>query len=139
MLRLLLADDEPELRQIFALTLRKHGHSVDECARADDAMGRAIASRMNNREFDGLILDLAMPEMSGFDLLEKVRENGVLAPCLFVTAHCDDFGRARAHAAGALVFDKPVILAELVGAVEAMVQGTPCVTVPAVLMEEPIP
>lgn len=68
-LRILCIDDEPAIRFSIQVYLEDHGHTV---ATAQD--GLAGLKAIESQEFDGVLLDLAMPDMSGLEMLKKVRE-----------------------------------------------------------------
>jgi two-component system, OmpR family, alkaline phosphatase synthesis response regulator PhoP len=80
--KLMIVDDDVEMRTLLAEYFRRLGFEVTEKENGPGALQAASNSR-----FDCFILDVAMPEMSGFELLKKLRERGVQAPALFLTAH----------------------------------------------------
>lgn len=79
--QLLIVDDDAEMRALLAEYFRRLGFGVVERESAAAAL-QAVASD----RFDCFILDIAMPEMSGIDLLKKLRERGIDTPTLFLTA-----------------------------------------------------
>jgi two-component sensor histidine kinase/CheY-like chemotaxis protein len=68
-LRILCIDDEPAIRLSIQVYLEDHGHAVSTAQNGLEGL-KAIESQ----EFDGVLLDLAMPGMSGLEVLKKVRE-----------------------------------------------------------------
>jgi DNA-binding response OmpR family regulator len=78
----LIADDEFELRTLLAAYFRRLGFEVTEKENGLAALQTAATDC-----FDCLILDVSMPEMTGFELLRKLRERGVQTPAIFLTAH----------------------------------------------------
>jgi two-component system alkaline phosphatase synthesis response regulator PhoP len=80
--KLMIVDDDAEMRTLLAEYFRRLGFEVTEKESGPAALQTATASR-----FDCFILDVAMPDMSGFELLKKMRERGIQAPALFLTAH----------------------------------------------------
>ena len=80
--KLMIVDDDAEMRTLLAEYFRRLGFDVAEKESGQAALQSAAADR-----FDCFILDVAMPEMSGLDLLKKLRERGIVAPALFLTAH----------------------------------------------------
>src|SRR5213080_1284485 len=80
--KLMIVDDDAEMRTLLAEYFRRLGFEVAEKESGQAALQSAAADR-----FDCFILDVAMPEMSGLDLLKKLRERGIQAPALFLTAH----------------------------------------------------
>jgi FixJ family two-component response regulator len=79
---------------------------------------------------DCLILDLQMPEMTGLELLQHLRDVGIRIPTIIITAHADSGARERCVSAGAIAFlSKPVqdlALFAAIGAASRIVRnGTP--------------
>ena len=99
--RVLFADDDPFYRDIAKATLGEAGFSVVEASG-----GRAALEKLDAQSCDLLVLDLAMPDMSGFDVLEQVRgarKNNEL-PILVITGHDDTDSVVRAFDLGATSF-----------------------------------
>ena len=80
--RLLIVDDDPDLRMLLAGYFRRIGYEVEEKESAVDAIETAITGR-----FDCFIFDVSMPGMTGIDLLRRVRDRGIHTPAMFLTAH----------------------------------------------------
>jgi two-component system alkaline phosphatase synthesis response regulator PhoP len=80
--KLMIVDDDAEMRTLLAEYFRRLGFEVAEKESGPSALQAAAGNR-----FDCFILDVAMPEMSGFELLKKLRDRGVDTPALFLTAH----------------------------------------------------
>src|SRR5207245_217167 len=78
----MIVDDDAEMRTLLAEYFRRLGFEVTEKESGPTALQAATGNR-----FDCFILDVAMPEMSGFELLKKMRDRGIDAPALFLTAH----------------------------------------------------
>jgi DNA-binding response OmpR family regulator len=78
----MIVDDDAEMRTLLAEYFRRLGFDVSE-----KENGHAALQAVANDRFDCFILDVAMPEMSGIDLLKKMRERGIDTPALFLTAH----------------------------------------------------
>jgi two-component system alkaline phosphatase synthesis response regulator PhoP len=78
----MIVDDEVELRTLLAEYFRRLGFEVTEKENGVAALQTATTDR-----FDCMILDVSMPEMTGVELLKKLRERGVQTPALFLTAH----------------------------------------------------
>jgi DNA-binding NtrC family response regulator len=79
--RLLIVDDEPAVARVLATYFTRQGWQVRECQSAADALEVTAAA-----EFDVVITDLCMPEMSGTEFLAKLREQGRTMPVLVITA-----------------------------------------------------
>ena len=80
--RLLIVDDDADMRMLLAEYFRRLGFDVEERESGTAGLEPAVAGN-----FDCFIFDVSMPGMSGFELLKKVRERGVQTPTLFLTAH----------------------------------------------------
>jgi two-component system alkaline phosphatase synthesis response regulator PhoP len=80
--KLMIVDDDAEMRTLLAEYFRRLGFDVAEKESGADALQAATTDR-----FDCFILDVAMPEMSGIELLKKLRDRGVDTPAMFLTAH----------------------------------------------------
>jgi two-component system, OmpR family, alkaline phosphatase synthesis response regulator PhoP len=80
--RLLIVDDDADMRLLLAEYFRRLGFQVEERESGGAALEPAVAGR-----FDCFILDVSMPGMSGLELLKRVRSRGVHTPALFLTAH----------------------------------------------------
>lgn len=81
MARLLLIEDDPSLARGIAALLRNAGHSVDHAV--DGEGGLAMAEL---EPFALIILDLGLPDISGFDVLRELRRGGNRTPVLVLTA-----------------------------------------------------
>ena len=115
-MRILVADDEQEIRKILRLVLEKGGYEVVE---AKDGVA-AVEYLRSDRAVDLCIMDIMMPKMSGVDATAEVRRFSSV-PVLFLTARSLNSDKAAAYGAGGddyLV--KPFSSQELLLKVEAM-------------------
>jgi len=80
--RLMIVDDEFEMRTLLAEYFRRLGFEV-----AEKESAAAALQTVTTESFDCFILDVSMPEMSGIELLKKLRDRGIDTPALFLTAH----------------------------------------------------
>ena len=80
--RILIVDDDADMRLLLAEYFRRLGFEVAEHESGQAALEPALAGR-----FDCLILDVSMPGMSGIELLKRIRERGMQTAALFLTAH----------------------------------------------------
>ncbi|HIQ67720.1 MAG TPA: response regulator transcription factor [Candidatus Faecousia excrementigallinarum] len=81
MLKILIAEDDQELRQLFAHVLRKNGYQVEGVSNGQEAL-----DALDNTYFDLIISDVMMPLMDGYTLVSQLREAGITTPVLMVTA-----------------------------------------------------
>jgi two-component system OmpR family response regulator len=79
--RVLVVDDEPNIRELLSVSLKFQDFDVQTAADGPAALDVARTFRP-----DALILDVMMPGMDGFGLLRRLRADGVDAPALFLTA-----------------------------------------------------
>jgi len=107
--RILIVDDETNVRLNFRFTLEMEGYEIFEARSAEQAL-----DVLAERSFALVILDMRMPGMDGLELLAKMRERGNSVPAMFVTA-CGDVPRAvEAMKLGAIDFlQKPLRPGEL--------------------------
>jgi two-component system alkaline phosphatase synthesis response regulator PhoP len=80
--RLMIVDDDVEMRTLLAEYFRRLGFDV-----AEKESGATALQTVTTESFDCFILDVSMPEMSGLELLRKLRDRGIDTPALFLTAH----------------------------------------------------
>lgn len=108
-------DDEPRFCKALARLLKTHGFDVVAFARGEEFL-EACASRMP----DCLLLDLHMPGLNGFEVLERLAVRRV--PVLVITGHDEPGSAERVRALGGLnYFLKPVNELQLVEAVHAAI------------------
>ncbi len=100
----LIVDDEPNVRLTYRAALETEGLEVVE---APD--GLAALDAMSERQFDLAILDMRMPEVSGLELLERMRQQAIQTPVVIITAYGDVPHAVRAMRLGAIDFlEKPL-------------------------------
>jgi len=80
--RILVVDDETSMRQLLEITLRKEGYRVTT-ARS----GRKAVEAFENAPYDLVISDIKMPDMSGVEVLRKVKEVAPETPVIMITAY----------------------------------------------------
>jgi len=81
MLRILIAEDDRELRRLFAHVLIKNGYEVKEVGNGKEAL-----DAMDNNFYDLIISDVMMPVMDGYELVRQLRDAGDNTPVLMITA-----------------------------------------------------
>jgi DNA-binding NtrC family response regulator len=81
MARVLVIDDEPNMRRILAVNLRRDSHVVSEAASAAEAIGL-----LAREEFDVVLTDQKMPDGSGLDVLRAVQDDDPTTSVIFLTA-----------------------------------------------------
>jgi len=114
--RILYVEDDPEARAFVHKALAQHGH-VTELADC----GAAGLEAATTGSFDLLILDVRLPDLSGFELLQSLRSRGVQTPVLFLTAQGEVGHRVRGLELGADDYlAKPFAFAELLARIRAI-------------------
>ncbi|MDD5088527.1 MAG: response regulator [bacterium] len=82
MAKLLVADDEKNLRELYRIELSEEGYEVDLAANATEVLEKVEAE-----QYDLIILDIRMPGMSGIDVLQKIMARDKRQPVIFNTAY----------------------------------------------------
>jgi two-component system, OmpR family, response regulator len=116
--RLLLVDDEDNLRSMLEAALRHHGFDVVPVADGRQALATAATARP-----DLIVLDVMLPDLDGFEVCRRLRTEGDRTPVLFLTAKDSTEDKVRGLTLGGddyLV--KPFSLEELVARVEAVLR-----------------
>jgi len=112
--RLLLVDDRPEMLKSLSEIVRLHGYRVTEALG-----GKAAIEMLVSREFDVVLLDLVMPDVSGHDVLEFAAARKLGAKFIVVSGDSSFEGVRRALTCGASYFvKKPYEAAELIATLE---------------------
>lgn len=116
-LNVLVVDDDSDTLTLMATALKRRQANVTAVSSAGEAI-QAITQRRP----DVLVSDIAMPDVDGYGLIQKVRslENGVLPniPAVAITAYAKEEDRERALSAGYQIYlAKPVELTELISVV----------------------
>jgi len=108
-MRLLLVEDEVYIQSFLRRSLEEAGFEVEAAADGKTAQSLAVESA-----YDILIVDLGLPDMDGIDLIHKLRQSGVRAPVLILSARrsVDDRVRGLEHG-GDDYLTKPFAMAEL--------------------------
>jgi two-component system alkaline phosphatase synthesis response regulator PhoP len=116
--RLLIVDDDADMRLLLAEYFRRLGFQVQERESGQAALEPALTGG-----FDCLILDVSMPGMSGLELLKRIRDRGVHTAALFLTAHDALSDKVAGFEAGADDYlAKPFSPRELEYRVEALLR-----------------
>lgn len=117
-MKILIVDDEIEIRNVLSLLLESAGYQVIQAA--DGAA--AVEAVMNDREIDLCIMDIMMPKMTGVEAVKRIREFSAV-PVLFLTAKSLERDKEAAYSGGGddyLV--KPFSSRELLMKVEALIR-----------------
>ena len=116
--RLLLVDDEDNLRSMLQAALQHHGYDVRPAAGGREAMAAVPEVRP-----DLIVLDVMLPDLDGFEVCRRLRSEGVRTPVLFLTARDSTDDKVRGLTLGGDDYlAKPFSLEELVARIDAVLR-----------------
>ena len=117
-MKLLFAEDEVSLSEAVVDILTFHNYQVDAVHDGADALAYA-----RTEQYDGIILDVMMPKMTGFQVLEQLRKDGCRTPVLLLTAKSEVDDRIQGLDLGADDYmSKPFHMGELLARIRAMLR-----------------
>jgi two-component system, OmpR family, KDP operon response regulator KdpE len=121
--RVLVVDDEPQIRRALRVALRANGYDVTEAENGNEAIDTAAVERP-----DLVILDLALPDLDGIEVVKRLRE-WTQVPVIVLSAHGDDQAKVRALDEGADDFvTKPFSVPELLARMRVAIRHASRVT-----------
>jgi two-component system, OmpR family, response regulator len=117
-MRLLVVEDEPKMAALLRRGLREEGVLTDIAVTGAEAVWLATEN-----EYDAVVLDLMLPDMSGLSVCDKLRTHGVWAPILMLTARGEVEDRVAGLDAGADDYlIKPFAFDELLARLRAVIR-----------------
>ncbi len=117
-MKVLVIEDERKLSCYLSAGLRQEGHAVDAVELGGDAL-----SLLGNGAYDMVLLDLMLPDMSGYDVLRQIRARGGTPPVIIVSAKGSSEDRVVGLELGADDFmTKPISFVELCGRIRAIMR-----------------
>ena len=117
-MKLLFAEDEIALSEAVVDILTYHNYQVDVVYDGADALAYA-----RTESYDGMILDVMMPKLDGFEVLKLLRSEGCRIPILLLTAKTEVEARIQGLNLGADDYlPKPFDMGELLARVRAMLR-----------------
>ena len=115
-MRILVVEDETKMASLLRRGLIRHDHLVEIAQSGEEALERAGA-----RRFDAIVLDLMLPGIDGLETCRRLRQSGVSAPMLMLTARDGVFDRVAGLDAGADDYlAKPFAFVELLARLRAL-------------------
>jgi DNA-binding response OmpR family regulator len=118
--RVLIVEDDAELRSVLTRSLREEGFTVDTVATGGDVLARVEASVP-----DLFVIDIGLPDADGRDVCQALRARGIEKPVLFLTARDAVVDRVAGFDAGGDDYvAKPFALVELVARIQALLRRT---------------
>ena len=104
--KLLVVDDEPDLRTLYELTLLREGYDVDSAGSVEEAL-----LRLSEQPYHAVITDMRLPDGTGLDLLHRLEATGRAEKAIVITAYGSAENAVEALKAGAFDYlTKPVDL-----------------------------
>ncbi|MCP9491078.1 MAG: response regulator transcription factor [Solirubrobacteraceae bacterium MAG38_C4-C5] len=120
-MRVLIVEDEVKMASLIRRGLRDDGMAADVAIRGKDALWMA-----GSTEYDVIVLDVMLPDMDGFEVCRRLREDGVWSPVLMLTARDAIDDRVRGLDTGADDYlTKPFSFAELAARLRALARRGP--------------
>ena len=121
MYKILIVEDEPDMRLGLKDNLEFDGYEVDSAENGKDGYEKIIK---NN--YDLVLMDVMMPEMSGFEVCKQIRKEGINVPVILLTAKGEEIDKVRGLEIGADDYiTKPFSLRELLARVKAVLRRAP--------------
>ncbi|MEW9532490.1 response regulator transcription factor [Microbispora sp. NPDC049125] len=118
--RLLVVEDEPNILELLAASLRYAGFEVHTASTGTEAVAAAQRHRP-----DLIVLDVMLPDMDGFDILRRLRGGGTHTPVVFLTARDATEDKIRGLTLGGDDYvTKPFSLEEMIARIRAVLRRT---------------
>ena len=119
--RVLVIDDEPDLRTLYELTLLREGYRVETAGSVQESR-----DQLGQQRFDAIITDMRLPDGSGTDILAQLRAEQRPERCVVITAYGSAENAVESLKAGAFDYlSKPVDLKQFRSVVASALQGPP--------------
>ena len=118
---ILIIEDEEALRSTLSVRLRGEGYIVETAADGSDGFEKAT-----NEPYDLIILDVLLPDRSGWDVCRDIRNQGIATPILFLTARTQTIDKVTGLRLGGDDYvTKPFKAAELIARIEVLLRRVP--------------
>jgi two-component system OmpR family response regulator len=119
-IKVLVVDDEPNIRDLLTTSLRFNGYSVYAVGNGNDAVVAAEKGKP-----DIILLDVMLPDQSGFAVTKKIRSMGIDVPVLFLTARDETEDKVTGLTVGGDDYmTKPFSLDEIMARISAILRRT---------------
>lgn len=117
-MRVLLVEDEVHLSEALEYMLKKNNYIVDVSFDGESALDNALSGI-----YDAIILDVMIPKIDGFEVLETLRKNDIWTPVIMLTAMCEVDNRVKGLDLGADDYlPKPFETSELLSRLKAIIR-----------------
>lgn len=121
--RLLIADDDNEIRELLEFDLSHSGYEVDSAKDGEESLQKALTGN-----YDLILLDVMMPKMNGFDVCKNIRASKPEVPILMLTAKGTITDKTQGFDSGADDYIvKPFDIQEVLLRVRALVRRSPSI------------
>ena len=133
--KILVVDDEADIREIISLCLRRDGYEIVEAGSAEEAL------EVLDPTFSLILLDIMMDGMNGYDLATRLRKEGNMIPIIFLTAKTTENDMLRGFGSGADDYiKKPFSTRELSARVKSIITRStlPVITAAEVVQAGPL-
>ena len=131
-MRILVVEDEPDLGRVVQRTLAEEGYACDWASDGEDALHQALTG-----PYDAIVLDLMLPGVDGWTILETLRSRGIATPVLVLTARDALSDRVRGLDRGADDYlTKPFSLSELLARLRALIRRSAAKPAPTLELGE---
>lgn len=118
--RILVVEDEPSMRMGLQDNLEFDGYEVEVAGEGNDGLDKILSNR-----YDLIVLDVMLPNISGFDICKAARKKGIVTPIILLTAKGEEIDKVRGLELGADDYiTKPFSLRELLARVKAVLRRT---------------
>jgi two-component system copper resistance phosphate regulon response regulator CusR len=117
---ILIVDDQLDTLALLELTLQSAGFRVQTASSGEMAMGH-----LREDSFDAILLDIMMPDMNGFELVDRLAEQAIACPpIVFLTARASVDDRQKGEELGAIAYlTKPATRGQLIDAVNLALEA----------------
>jgi DNA-binding response OmpR family regulator len=117
-MKILLVEDQNELRGLVKNFLEKNGYIVDE---AED--GEIALEYISTNQYDCIILDLNLPKVDGIDVAKRIKKDGITTPIIMLTARSQIYDKLMGFDTGADDYiTKPFDMKELLARIKVVLR-----------------
>ena len=124
--RILVVDDDPQIRRVMRVTLTGQGYEVD-----DAKSGDAAVEKLRDAKFDLVLLDMNMPGLSGLETCREIRSHSEVGIIMLTVRDSEDDKVAALDAGADDYVTKPYNAPELLARIRAALRRTPSIQGPA--------
>jgi two-component system KDP operon response regulator KdpE len=124
--RILVVDDDPQIRRVMRVTLTGQGYEVDDAKSGDAAL-----EKLREHRFDLVLLDMNLPGMTGVETCREIRSHSEIAVIMLTVRDSEDDKVAALDAGADDYITKPYNVPELLARIRAALRRTPSAQGPA--------